>query len=147
MNVRFVASLCFLAGWPRVCAALQRAATWGRVGRAALWDDAACSPALGGLCFARYLRRESLGLENESVDGGSMPILYHVAGPRRVRCSCGRADGRESGGGVVVGDGEEEVERCPECGCWAVVGLELGVSSAVDGENYVWRLCVEGWRG
>lgn len=45
------------------------------------------------------------------------------------------------------GMGEEEVERCPECGCWAMVGLELGVSSAVDGENYLWRLCVEGWRG
>lgn len=34
------------------------------------------------------------------------------------------------------GMGEEEVERCPECGCWAVLGLELGVSTAVDGEYY-----------
>lgn len=104
------------------------------MGRAALWDDAAaCSPALGGSCFALYLRRESGGLVNESVDGGSMPILYHVAGPRRVRCSCGRAGGRELAVESSSGMGEEEVEMCLDCGCWAVLGLELGVSSAIDG--------------
>jgi hypothetical protein len=45
-----------------------------------------------------YLRREPLGWVSESVDGGSMPILCHVAVPRRVRCSGGRADGRARGG-------------------------------------------------